>query len=221
MIKVKNQKDLLQLFIDILQVETASKDKGIPLGISNRHIHLSQKDIDQLFGQGYQLTELKELSQPGQYACKETVVICGPRGVIEKVRVLGPARPASQVEVMTGDCFKLGVKAPVRQSGDISGTPGITIVGAAGSVEIEEGVIVAQRHIHMSPQDAQFYKVTDGERVMIKLNGERGGVFDNVVIRVSKEFRLECHLDVEEANAMGLNSKSKVYIIKNNQEELL
>ncbi|WP_086348330.1 phosphate propanoyltransferase [Candidatus Enterococcus clewellii] len=218
---MKNQKDLLQLFIDILQVETASKDKGIPLGISNRHIHLSQKDIDQLFGQGYQLTELKELSQPGQYACKETVVICGPRGVIEKVRVLGPARPASQVEVMTGDCFKLGVKAPVRQSGDISGTPGITIVGAAGSVEIEEGVIVAQRHIHMSPQDAQFYKVTDGERVMIKLNGERGGVFDNVVIRVSKEFRLECHLDVEEANAMGLNSKSKVYIIKNNQEELL
>nr|WP_249274430.1 phosphate propanoyltransferase [Enterococcus sp. 9E7_DIV0242] len=211
----------MQLFIDILQVETASKDKGIPLGISNRHIHLSQKDIDQLFGQGYQLTELKELSQPGQYACKETVVICGPRGVIEKVRVLGPARPASQVEVMTGDCFKLGVKAPVRQSGDISGTPGITIVGAAGSVEIEEGVIVAQRHIHMSPQDAQFYKVTDGERVMIKLNGERGGVFDNVVIRVSKEFRLECHLDVEEANAMGLNSKSKVYIIKNNQEELL
>lgn len=221
MIKVKNQKDLLQLFIDILQVETASNDKGIPLGISNRHIHLSQKDIDQLFGQGYQLTELKELSQPGQYACKETVMICGPRGVIEKVRVLGPARPASQVEVMTGDCFKLGVKAPVRQSGDISSTPGITIVGAAGSVEIEEGVIVAQRHIHMSPQDAQFYKVADGERVMIKLNSERGGVFDNVVIRVSKEFRLECHLDVEEANAMGLNSKSKVYIIKNNQEELL
>lgn len=218
---MKNQKDLLQLFIDILQVETDSNDTGIPLGISNRHIHLSQRDIDQLFGQGYQLTELKELSQPGQYACKETVTICGPRGVIEKVRVLGPARPASQIEVMTGDCFKLGVKAPVRQSGDISGTPGITIVGSAGSVEIKEGVIVAQRHIHMSPEDAQFYKVTDGELVMIKLNSERGGVFDNVVVRVSEDFRLECHLDVEEANAMGLNSKSKVYIIKNNQEELL
>ena len=131
------------MFIDILQTEQNSNDSGVPLGISNRHIHLSQNEIDRLFGSGYQLTELKELSQPGQYACKETVMICGPRGVIEKVRVLGPARPASQVEIMTGDCFKLGLKAPVRQSGEITGTPGITIVGAKGSVELREGVIVA------------------------------------------------------------------------------
>ncbi|WP_321384053.1 phosphate propanoyltransferase [uncultured Enterococcus sp.] len=217
---MKNQKELLQLFINILQTEKTSEDIGVPLGISNRHIHLAQNEIDQLFGTGYQLTKLKELSQPGQYACKETVMICGPKGVIEKVRVLGPARSASQVEVMTGDCFKLGLTVPVRQSGEISDTPGITIVGSAGSATLKEGVIVAQRHIHMSPEDAHFYQVTDGERVMIKLTGERGGVFDNVVIRVSKDFRLECHLDVEEANAMGLNSKSKVYIIKNNQEEM-
>lgn len=213
---MEKKRALLQMFIDILEEGAGTVDSGVPLGISNRHIHLSQQEINKLFGTGYQLTELKALSQPGQYACKETVTICGPRGVIEKVRVLGPARPATQVEVMTGDCFKLGLKAPVRQSGDIRNTPGITIIGAAGSAEIDEGVIVAQRHIHMSPEDAHQYNVTDGERVMIKLNGERGGVFDNVVIRVSKEFRLECHLDVEEANAMGLNSKSKVYIIKNN-----
>lgn len=217
---MKNQEALLQLFIDILEKETKPDDAGIPLGISNRHIHLSQNEIDKLFGKGHQLTKIKDLSQPGQYACKETVTICGPRGVIEKVRVLGPARPATQVEVMTGDCFKLGISVPVRQSGEIIDTPGITIIGATGSVEIDRGVIVAQRHIHMSPEDAHAYKVRDGERVMIKLASERGGIFDNVVIRVSSKFRLECHLDVEEANAMGLNSKSKVYIIKNNQEEM-
>ncbi len=195
---------LLKAVQEASKENAASTAAGVPVGISNRHIHLSQTDLDQLFGAGYQLTPMKELSQPGQFACKETVTICGPKGAIEKVRVLGPVRKETQIEIVAGDCFKLGVKAPAKLSGDLAGTPGITVVGPKGSVQTAQGLIVAQRHIHMAPADAQAYGVQDGQIVKIRVGGLRGGIYDNVAIRVTTSSKLECHLDTEEANAMGV-----------------
>lgn len=195
---------LLKAVQEASKENAASNATGVPVGISNRHIHLSQADLDQLFGAGYQLTPMKELSQPGQFACKETVTICGPKGAIEKVRVLGPVRKETQIEIVAGDCFKLGVKAPAKLSGDLGGTPGITVVGPKGSVQTAQGLIVAQRHIHMAPADAQAYGVQDGQIVKIRVGGLRGGIYDNVAIRVTTSSKLECHLDTEEANAMGV-----------------
>ena len=133
---------LLKAVQEASKENAASNATGVPVGISNRHIHLSQADLDQLFGAGYQLTPMKELSQPGQFACKETVTICGPKGAIEKVRVLGPVRKETQIEIVAGDCFKLGVKAPAKLSGDLAGTPGITVVGPKGSVQTAQGLSV-------------------------------------------------------------------------------
>lgn len=195
---------LLKAVQEASKENAASTAAGVPVGISNRHIHLSQADLDQLFGAGYQLTPMKELSQPGQFACKETVTICGPKGAIEKVRVLGPVRKETQIEIVAGDCFKLGVKAPAKLSGDLAGTPGITVVGPRGSVQTAQGLVVAQRHIHMAPADAQAYGVQDGQIVKIRVSGLRGGIYDNVAIRVTTSSKLECHLDTEEANAMGV-----------------
>lgn len=195
---------LLKAVQEASKENAASTAAGVPVGISNRHIHLSQADLDQLFGAGYQLTPMKELSQPGQFACKEMVTICGPKGAIEKVRVLGPVRKETQIEIVAGDCFKLGVKAPAKLSGDLAGTPGITVVGPKGSVQTAQGLIVAQRHIHMAPADAQAYGVQDGQIVKIRVSGLRGGIYDNVAIRVTTSSKLECHLDTEEANAMGV-----------------
>lgn len=195
---------LLKAVQEASKENVASTAAGVPVGISNRHIHLSQADLDQLFGAGYQLTPMKELSQPGQFACKETVTICGSKGAIEKVRVLGPVRKETQIEIVAGDCFKLGVKAPAKLSGDLAGTPGITVVGPKGSVQTAQGLIVAQRHIHMAPADAQAYGVQDGQIVKIRVGGLRGGLYDNVAIRVTTSSKLECHLDTEEANAMGV-----------------
>lgn len=209
----------LRLILEAVQQKEADqtdvKDSGrIPVGISNRHVHLSQKDLDCLFGVGYQLTKMKDLSQPGQYACKEMVILCGPKGAIEKVRVLGPVRSQTQVEILQGDSFKLGIPAPVRLSGDLQGTPGITIVGPKGSVQIREGVMVAQRHIHMSCEDAKAFGVADGEVVSIEVAGPRGGIYHQVAIRANATSALEFHVDTEEANAMNLTPESTIAIIK-------
>ncbi|HHX66822.1 MAG: phosphate propanoyltransferase [Miniphocaeibacter sp.] len=190
------------------------KDDSIPVGISNRHVHLSKEDLETLFGKGYELTKLKDLSQPGQYAAKETVIICGPKGAIEKVRILGATREKTQIEILAGDCFKLGIKAEPRLSGKLDNTPGLTIIGSQGSVQTENGLIIGQRHIHMLPEDADKLNVKDGENVSIKIEGIRSGVLDNVIVRAVENSALECHLDMEEANAMGLDSKSKIKIIK-------
>ncbi len=210
--------NVLKLFLEAvqttLQSPAAEDPLEIPVGISNRHIHLSQADMDALFGPGYQMTKIKDLSQPGQYACKETVTICGPKGAIEKVRILGPVRGKTQAELLTGDSFKLGITAPSRLSGDLQGTPGLTIVGPKGSVQTSEGAIVAQRHIHMTPQEAQRFGVSDGDIVSIQIQGPRGGIYSNVAVRANDASALECHLDTEEANAMSLNSLSKIKIIK-------
>ncbi|EHQ92051.1 phosphate propanoyltransferase [Desulfosporosinus youngiae] len=185
-------------------------DQSIPVGISNRHIHLSQADLETLFGAGYRLTKAKDLSQPGQYACKETLTIAGPKGAIEKVRILGPVRRESQVEILQADCFKLGITAPVKLSGDLPGTPGITLIGPKGSVILGKGLLIAQRHIHMSLEDAKNFGVTDGEQVTIQIDGLRGGTYSNVVIRANNTSVLEFHIDTEEANAMHLASTSKI-----------
>lgn len=209
---------VLKLLLEAVQSSIAGQAQQecneIPVGVSNRHIHLSQSDLDRLFGEGCQLTKMKDLSQPGQYACKETVTICGPKGAIEKVRVLGPVRSKTQIEVLTGDCFKLGVPAQARLSGELTGTPGITIIGPKGSVQTSEGLIVAQRHIHMTPADAQRFGVQDGQVVSIKVEGPKGGIYSNVAVRANDASALECHLDTEEANAMGLGSSAKITIVK-------
>lgn len=195
--------------------EAPSRQDGrIPVGVSNRHVHLSQEHLDQLFGPGYELTKMKDLSQPGQFACKETVTICGPKGAIEKVRILGPVRSRTQVEILAGDCFKLGIKSCARLSGDLDNTPGITIVGPKSSVQTMDGAVVAQRHIHMLPQDAERFGVHDGQNVSLEVEGLRGGLLGNVIVRVTGQSGLECHIDTEEANAMGLGPASTVKIIK-------
>ncbi|MGX6992983.1 phosphate propanoyltransferase [Vagococcus penaei] len=192
-----------------------SETLTIPIGISNRHVHLAQSELEKLFGTGYELKKLKDLSQPGQYACQECVTLCGPKGVIEHVRVLGPVRPDTQVEILQSDTFKLGVPGVVRLSGDLNETPGVTLCGPKGSVQLQQGVIVAQRHIHMLPEEAQAIGVTDGESVSIKFNGTRGGVLNNVVIRATNQAGLECHIDTEEANALGIKPGTTIGILKN------
>ncbi|MBW9157659.1 phosphate propanoyltransferase [Clostridium tagluense] len=212
-----NYETALKLLLEAVQSNMSSSDvKGdmyeIPVGVSNRHIHISQADLNSLFGEGYQLTKSKDLSQLGQYACKETVTICGPKGAIEKVRILGPVRSKSQIEVLTGDSFKLGVVSQARLSGDLQGTPGITLIGPKGSIQTTEGLIVAQRHIHMTPEDAKRFGVHDGQSVSIEISGPRGGIYNNVAVRANDASALECHIDTEEANAMNLNSLSKIKI---------
>ena len=167
---------------------------------SARHVHLSQDAIDTLFGKGYTLTNKKDLSQPGQFACEEKVEVIGPKGSL-KMSILGPARPASQVEISLSDARTLGVKAPVRESGDIAGTTGCTIKVGDNVVEISEGVIVAKRHIHMTPADAKELGVADKEIVKVKLDTARPLIFDDVVVRVSDKFALAMHIDTDECNA--------------------
>lgn len=191
----------------------AQKDT-VPIGISNRHIHLSQADLDALFGKGYQLTKLKDLSQPGQFASKETVILVGPKGAIKKVRILGPIRPHTQIEILTGDTFTLGVKAPIRLSGHLDGTPGITVVGPNASVQTPDGLIIAQRHVHMTPQQAIEFGVHDGENVSLEIEGLRGGTLNNVIIRAKANSGLECHIDTEEANAFGIKPGTPAKIKK-------
>ena len=195
--------------------EVEEKISGeIPVGISNRHIHLSKRDLNTLFGYGYELNKFKDLSQPGQFAAKETVTICGPKGAIEKVRILGPTRNQTQVEILAGDTFKLGIKTEPRMSGELKNTPGVTIIGKCGAVTTREGLIIAERHIHMSLEDAKEFGVKDGDNVKIETEGLRSGILNNVTVRANDNSSLECHLDMEEANAMGLNSKSIIKIIK-------
>ena len=169
----------------------------LPIALSNKHVHLSQADVDVLFGEGYQLTPFKPLSQPGQYACEEKVTVVGPKGQ-QTMRVLGPVRPESQVEVSLADARGVGLSVPVRQSGDIDGTPAFKLVGPNGEVECEKGIIVAARHIHMSLEDAEKFGVKDKDVVSVKTEGLRGLTFHNVLVRASEKFALEMHVDIEE-----------------------
>lgn len=190
----------------------SNKTMGIPVGVSARHVHVSKEDLYTLFGEGYELTPYKEL-MGGQYAAKECVTIIGTKlRAIENVRILGPVRPKSQVEVSGTDCIRLGVRAPIRASGDTKDSAPITLVGPKGAINLNEGCIRALRHIHMPPDAAEELGVVDKQIVDVKILGERGGVFSEVLVRIHHSFRLEMHVDTDEANAMGINCGDKVMI---------
>ena len=167
---------------------------------SARHLHLSRKDVDTLFGEGYQLTPKKELSQPGQFACNEKVKVEGPKGSLN-MSILGPERSAAQVEVSFTDARALGLTVPVRESGDIEGSPSVKLVGPAGELTIPCGVIAAKRHIHMTPADAEAFNVTNGQIVKVLIRSARTTIFDDVVVRVSPNYALAMHIDTDECNA--------------------
>ena len=170
---------------------------------SVKHVHVSQEDLEKLFGKGYELTPRKSLSQPGQFACEERVIIEGPKGQLKGLSILGPVRSATQVELAITDCRAVGISAPIRESGDIEGTPGCKIIGPAGEVEIDKGVIVAKRHIHMTPEDAAAFGVADKEVVSVKIDSrERSTIYGDTVVRVSPRFSLAMHLDTDEGNAV-------------------
>ncbi|MBO1679570.1 PduL/EutD family phosphate acyltransferase [Bittarella massiliensis (ex Durand et al. 2017)] len=172
--------------------------------MSARHVHVTEADLETLFGKGAKLTPKKDLSQPGQYACEERVDVVGPKGTLPHVSILGPTRSATQIEVSATEARKLGVAAPVRESGDVAGSAPCKLVGPAGEVELSEGVIVAKRHVHMTPEDAAAYGVCDKEIVQVKVDTpERSLIFGDVVIRVSEKFATAMHIDTDEANAAG------------------
>jgi len=179
---------------------------SIPIGVSARHIHLSHEHVETLFGKGHKLTPVKEL-MGGQYAAAEQVTIVGPKlRTIENVRVLGPVRKQTQIEVSTTDAVKLGISPPLRESGDLKGSAPITVAGPKGAVYLDEGCIIASRHIHMSPSDAAAADVKDGDMISIKTEGPRGATLDNVKIRVDSTYTLEMHIDTDEANACGIRT---------------
>ncbi|GHW02261.1 propanediol utilization phosphotransacylase [candidate division SR1 bacterium] len=186
----------------------------VPISISGRHSHLSEADANTLFGSGYQFSQMKDLSQPGQYVCEETITIQGDKGSIDRVRVLGPFRKFTQVEILQSDTFKLGVKAPIRESGNLEGSGKITLIGPKGTVQLNQGLIVAQRHIHLSVAEAKDYGVSNGEIVSVKTLGERSLVFNNVVVRANDSYALDMHVDMDEANAAGLGAGAWGEIIK-------
>ena len=182
---------------------------------SARHVHVTQEDLETLFGKGYELTKKKDLSQPGQYACEERVTVVGSKKELAGVSILGPVRPATQVEISLTDARSIGVAAPIRESGDIAGSGACKLVGPAGEVELKEGVIAAKRHIHATPEDAEKHGVQDKDVVSVKIEtGERSLVFGDVVVRVSPKFALAMHIDTDESNAAGCGREVYGEIVK-------
>ncbi|WP_094606877.1 Phosphate propanoyltransferase [Sporomusa silvacetica DSM 10669] len=214
-----DQKLLEQIVSQVLAAmpelnQAAKTEQGIPVGVSNRHIHLSAEHIEALFGCGYSLTKEKDLKQINEFAAKETVTLVGPKGVMRGVRVLGPVRKSTQIEISRTDGFALGIAPPLRDSGNIKGSPGIVIVGTKGAATLTEGVICATRHIHMEETDARRFNVADGDRVTVKISGPRGGTFGDVLVRVNPNFRLEFHIDTDEANAVFLKTGDTITLCK-------
>ena len=185
----------------------------IGVGISNRHVHLSESDLAILFGSGAKLTPLRELVQPGQFATEETVDLIGPKTTLRGIRVIGPTRPQTQVEISTTDAYALGVNATVRESGKLSDSPGVLIKGPAGEVELSEGVIVALRHIHLSPSEAEEAGLKDKDLVDIQTFGSRPVIFQNVLVRSGDAHKKEFHIDLDEANAAGVANGQDVETI--------
>jgi len=193
--------------------DTSAK-RMIPVGVSGRHMHLTREVLEQLFGKGYELTRLKDLSQPGEFAANETVTIIGPRGrAVESVRILGPPRRYTQLELARSDGIRLGIDLPIRKTGDLEGTPGLTVVGPKGTVILAGGAIRATRHIHMAVADGVRFGLTDGQVVRVRAAGPAGLTFENVLVRVSDRYALDFHLDTDDANAAGLENGDLVEII--------
>lgn len=198
----------------IQRLKKYTKAAMTPIGVSNRHIHLKKEDTEALFGKDYKLTKINDLKQPGQFAAKETVTMIGPKGIIENVRILGPPRNISQVEISKTDSYTLGVKAPMRESGKIENTPGIVIKGPKGVIQLDKGVIVAMRHIHMPPAFAKEHGLLDKELVSVQFAGDRGLTMNNVLIRISDKFVNEMHIDTDEANAGDIKNGDVGKIMK-------
>ncbi|MBI5211613.1 MAG: phosphate propanoyltransferase [Elusimicrobia bacterium] len=208
-------RDLAVSIADEIARRLSRSELRIPVGVSNRHAHLTRPDFEALFGAGAGMTELRPLGQPGQFACRETVEVEGPKGRIRNVRILGPARPASQVEVSRTDAFALGISPPVRQSGNLEGASPVRLHGPRGTVDLEGAAIVAQRHLHVHPSDGRRLGLADGEVVRVRAGGPdlRAVVFENVVARVSDKFALEFHVDTDEGNAAWLKTGDAVTIV--------
>lgn len=191
---------------------------SIPIAVSARHAHLSQASIDRLFGPCHVLTPRSELVQTGQFAAKETVSLVGPRGRIDDVRLIGPPRASDQIEISRSDEFLLGIDAPRRLSGDLENSAGIVVEGPQGRVELTKGVIVALRHIHMSPADAALFGVEDGDEVAVRIDSrDRDLIFEDVIVRIDPSFRLQLHLDTDEANAAGVDEHTAATLILNRE----
>lgn len=203
---------LTKLIVNVFN-DLRSNPYTLHTGISARHIHLTRESIETLFGIGYKLVPKKDLSQPGQFAAEETVVAKGPSGKEMKLRILGPERKYNQVEISASDARSLGFKnVPVRKSGDVLGTPGIIISGPNGSLRLEYGVIIPERHVHMTTGDASWFGVNNGDIVNIKVTGPRGGILGNTTVRVSDDYRLELHVDTDDGNAFGLVQGQQVFL---------
>lgn len=203
----------------VLALYQARLDSGpdpmvLPVGVSVRHVHVSAEDLEVLYGPGYRLTPLRDLYQEGEFAAKEVVALVGPRmRALENVRILGPMRSRTQVEVSRTDAVYLGINPPVRASGDLIGSSPITLVGPKGTLILPEGAIIANRHIHMGLDDAQHFGVTDNQLVQVEVLGDKGLVFNNVQVRVKESFRLEMHLDTDDANASGITTGAEARLL--------
>lgn len=206
-----SEKTLERILRDVLSDIISDE---VVVGVSNRHVHISQEDLEKIFGAGHKLTKMKDLRQPGHYAADETVTIIGPKGKMDNIRILGPVRKETQVEISMSDAFKLGINAPVKESGKLDGTPGIQIIGPKGILEKDKGVIVAGRHIHMPKFIADIKGYKDGDMVTVETSGERKALLQNVLIRVGSNVVKEIHLDMDEANASGASNGAFVKIIR-------
>ena len=194
--------------------ETTKFEACIPVGLSGRHVHLSRQDLDALYGPGHELTKMKDLSQPGQYASEETVDIMTTKGAFTRVRILGPVRKETQIELALTDSVKLGITPPIRDSGNLEGSPGVVLVGPNGTITLERGAIAALRHIHMTPADAERFGVKDKDFVQVECCGERAMTMGQVLVRVNEQFALEMHVDTDEGNAACLKTGMKVSLIR-------
>ena len=197
-----------------VRLEITARERRVPVGISVRHVHLSREHVVALFGEGYQLTPRNPLSQPGQFACEETLTVEGPKGSIPRVRILGPERKATQVELAFSDCRTVGIDAPVRASGHTEGTPGCVLRAENGNtVTLQQGVIIADRHLHMSTAEAAAFGLHDGERIRIAVDGPKAGVLGNVTVRAGDAYALDFHIDVDDANAFLLKQGQEVTVL--------
>ncbi len=187
--------------------------RPVPVGVSNRHVHLSDADIALLFGPGHVLTHRRDITQRGQFSCQEVVTVATAAGVLRDVRVMGPSRPRSQVELAPTDARALELRAPLRASGDTDDTPGCFLIGPQGSVDLAAGVLIPERHLHMSPRDAAFFGVAQGDRLRVAVPGQRGGVLADVLVRVHERFVLELHLDTDEAGALLARNGDLIYVV--------
>lgn len=205
---------LVELVTREVRAQLRLRGRQVPVGISMRHIHLSRREVDALFGRNYCLTPLRPLSQPGQFACQECLDVIGPKGVLHKVRILGPERPAAQVELAQTDCRTIGVSAPVRASGHIEGTPGVLLQGPRGVLDLARGVIIADRHLHMSTAQAAAFGLADGDTVRIRVDSGKPGILDGVLVRAGDRYELDLHLDTDDANAFQLRQGQLVTVLE-------